>query len=85
MLRAVQQYRKKPAVVSAIQWTGTNVRDVKDFVGDEAIFDKRGVLYIATWEGAHEATEGDYIIRGVKGEFYPCKPDVFAETYELVG
>jgi len=43
-----------------------------------------GALYIPTLEGTHRANPGDWIIKGVKGEFYPCKPDIFAATYDLV-
>jgi hypothetical protein len=45
----------------------------------------RGGLIIKTLEGEHIATIGDYIIKGVSGEFYPCKPDIFEQTYEMVG
>ncbi len=81
------KYRKKPIVIEAVQWTGTNVDEVLGFIlaGGSA---RRGgsdhSLYIDTREGTMRADRGDWIIRGVKGEFYPCKPDIFAETYEQV-
>jgi len=67
------RYRKKPVVIDAVQWTGTNHRGRF-----------RGGLVIKTLEGEHLANIGDYIIKGVHGEFYPCKPDIFRETYEEV-
>jgi len=88
------KYRKKPVVIEAVQWNGTNLHDIIAFVGDSLryeIFDaawEAGVgvpcvrMKIKTLEGDHECSEGDYIIKGVNGEFYPCKPDIFAKTYE---
>lgn len=88
------KYRKKPVVIEAIQWTGLNLEEIKAFVGESLQYDiidtawevRKGAPYvnmkIHTLEGDHECTKGDYIIKGVKGEFYPCKPDIFAKTYE---
>ena len=76
----VKKYRKKPVVVDAIQWTGDNISEIMKWVGDNAYF--RDTLYIKTLEGVHRASVGDYIIKGIKGEFYPCKPDIFEKTYE---
>lgn len=72
------KYRKKPVVVEAVQWFK---------VGDHSAVtrymkDERG--WIETLEGGHIVTPGDYIITGVKGEHYPCKPDIFEMTYEPV-
>lgn len=92
------KYRKKPVVVDAMQWDGKNHRGMFDFLTgtiDKPMntFDKNfyidhnkvaGGLVIKTLEGEHIASIGDYIVRGVKGEFYPCKPDVFHLTYESV-
>jgi len=87
------KYRKKPVVVEAIQLRWDTWNEVCDFVAPEYFGggfhpdgdpDKIG-LYINTLEGRMEAVEGDYIIRGVNGEFYPCKPDIFEKTYEPVG
>src|SRR5690606_633802 len=80
--KMVKKYRKKPVVVEAIQWTGDNTSEIMKWIGDKAYF--RDTLYIKTLEGDHRASVGDYIIKGIKGEFYPCKPDVFEKTYELV-
>lgn len=77
----MNKYRKKPVIVDAIQWTGTNKVAVQHFVGRYLDLTPRG-LVIPTLEGDHFASVGDYIIKGVKGEFYPCKPDIFYKTYE---
>ena len=77
------KYRKKPVVIEAIQWTGHNISDICKFTDrDVNHLIVGGQLYIATLEGVHRASVGDFIIKGVKGEFYPCKPDIFAQTYE---
>lgn len=75
------KYRKKPVVIDAIQYDGFNVQTIKAFTDGDAVY-RQGVLIIKTLEGEHIASEGDYIIRGIKGEHYPCKPDIFAATYE---
>lgn len=76
-------YRKKPVVVEAVQWTGENHAEMCEFI-DPEVFEiiPRVGLVIHTLEGDHHASPGDYIIKGVNGEFYPCKPDIFAKTYE---
>ncbi len=84
------KYRKKPVVVEAIQWTGDNWEDVWDFINDEKgdirtyeqQLDK--TIKIRTLEGDMIASVNDWIIREIKGELYPCKPDIFEATYELV-
>lgn len=90
------KYRKKPVTIEAIKWNGLNVSDVDTFCGGKARIEindaawRAGVsgvhsdVFIDTPEGTHHASVGDYIIKGVHGEFYPCKPDIFAETYEQV-
>lgn len=77
-----QQYRKKPVVIEAIQFSG-NFCEIEDFVGGDAEF-RDGELIVATLEGPLRASPMDWIIKGIKGEFYPCKPDIFAATYEPV-
>lgn len=89
------KYRKKPVVVDAIQWDGLNLHDILSFVGDHITYEildtawevGKGRPYvfitIKTLEGDMKASVGDYIIKGVNGEFYPCKPDIFEKTYEL--
>lgn len=79
-------YRKKPVEVEAVQWDGTNETEIVLFMG--SMFRKNPIncyeLQIQTLEGLMTARVGDYIIKGIKGEFYPCKPDIFEATYELV-
>lgn len=92
-------FRKKPVVIEAVQWTGDNLRQIITFTDGppetrtahagmmwdqyEALVAAEG-LQIFTLEGSMRAAVGDWIIKGVKGEFYPCKPDIFAATYEAV-
>jgi hypothetical protein len=88
----MSQYRKKPVVIDAVQFDGTPESAVAVFdhfptipTGGRFVPEgdlSRGVLVIPTLEGDHTASAGDWIIRGVKGEFYPCKPDIFAATYD---
>lgn len=82
----IKTFIKKPVTVQAIQFTGDNLEEVVDFVGKDILFtlDSLGkpCLFINTLEGANNAFVGDWIIRGVKGEFYPCKPDIFELTYD---
>lgn len=83
-------YRKKPVEVYAVQWLGYNEDEIKAFCGNEVYFglltlaECKPCLIINTLEGVHYANIGDYIIRGVANEFYPCKPDIFEKTYEEV-
>lgn len=76
------KYRKKPVEIEAIRWTGENEFEVSRFVGRKMFFNDLREPVIETLEGNMRAKIGDYIIKGVAGEFYPCKPDIFAETYE---
>lgn len=93
----IKKYRKKPVVIEALQLTNNNILDVHIFIfRNNGIalyvgFDnwlkyenniKQNGLLIPTLEGEIRASIGDYIIKGVKGEFYPCKPDIFKLTYE---
>lgn len=79
------KYRKRPVEIDALQWTGNNISEICKFMKkDVAHLLVSGQLYIEKLEGAHHASAGDYIIKGVNGEFYPCKPDIFAKTYEAV-
>ena len=88
------RYRKKPVIIDAVQWTGANHREMYYFLEgkpDEHMdsvwknfrLDGQALLIIKTLEGDHKASINDYIIKGVNGEFYPCKPDIFHLTYEL--
>jgi hypothetical protein len=77
------KYRKKPVVIEAVQWTGDNGAEMHTFCPSAmATAAKNSPIYIPTLEGEMTAQVGDWIIRGVKGEYYPCKPDIFAATYE---
>ena len=78
-----KKYRKKPVVIEAIQWVGNNLSEIDNFIG-RTVYNKETTLVIHTLEGDMEASIGDYIIKGVNGEFYPCKPDIFDKTYEEV-
>lgn len=94
------KYRKKPVVIEAVQWNGTmaSTKKVIEFMGDKIhddfitqekfydhcnIVEKTGIQ-IKTLEGIMTASINDFIIKGVNGEFYPCKPDIFEKTYEIV-
>lgn len=94
------KYRKKPVEVEAFQYAGVRKSDqtnlgeylfnecpkwLSDAWDDGVMFkDETKNLYIKTLEGVMKVNIGDYIIRGVKGEIYPCKPDIFEQTYEKV-
>lgn len=80
----IKQYRKKPVVIEAIQWTGNNLNEIVMFTEKHNLQCGENELKIKTLEGNMIASLGDYIIKGVKGEFYPCKPDIFEQTYEEV-
>ena len=77
------KFRKKPVVIEAVQWTGDNYGEIKRFAKDVCWLCGH-VPVISTLEGEMSVSEGDWIIKGVNGEFYPCKPDIFEKTYELV-
>lgn len=77
------QYRKKPVVIDAVRWDGAIATAVA-FIKDEFSIDHgdNEALLIPTLEGVMRCDVGDWIIRGVKGEYYPCKNDIFEATYE---
>ena len=88
-------YRKKPVAIEAIQYTGDNGLEIKEW-SDGAAYESPvlepscanptgAYVQVKTLEGTMTGIVGDYIIRGVKGEYYPCKPDIFDKTYEKVG
>lgn len=78
------QYRKKPVVIEAMQITPDNVDELVEFCEGNLKSNPLVGVVIETLEGKMTVTIGDYIIKGVKGEFYPCKPDIFEITYESV-
>ena len=88
----VKKYRKKPIVIEALHFNSASIQianEIEKFVGKELGFnywltDGEMECIIPTLEGEMTASLGDYIIKGVSGEFYPCKPDIFNKTYEPV-
>ena len=83
------KYRKKPVVIEAVQFTGSNAFEVWAFMGRLDLIDNMDLHntdhpVIRTLEGTMNTSPGDWIIKGIAGEFYPCKPDIFAKTYEPV-
>ncbi len=94
----IKKFRKKPIVIEAIQWNGnTNRKEINAFVGKELEMKEFSMaayeagqgppsfsLFIETLEGKMEAIPNDWIIKGIEGEFYPCKSDIFEKCYEEV-
>lgn len=82
----MKKYRKKPVVIDAMQYLrAENISSCLDFC-PALVFNSEDNEYdIRTLEGNMRVSEGDYIIKGVRGEFYPCKPDIFEATYDIVG
>ena len=83
----MSKYRKKPVVIEARQYLDAqDVQELADWCGGKVVVEDgwETIININTLEGVMTVKEGDYIIQGVKGEFYPCKPDIFEETYEAV-
>ena len=87
------KYRKKPIVIEAIQLSWNTWNEMCDFVGVGKLVDGKPEgklggdniqLVIPTLEGLMTGNEGDFIIKGIQGEFYPCKPDIFEATYEKI-
>lgn len=78
------KYTKKPVEIEAEQWTGENVKEILNFCTTCFSYERGGeaVLAIATLEGTMTASKGDMIIKGVQGEFYACKKDIFDMTYD---
>ena len=84
----VLSYIKRPVVVQAIKYDGTNEKEVMAFLGPDyvanSVATRDGAIFVQTLEGVVIASVGDFLIRGIKGEHYPCKPDIFQATYDLV-
>lgn len=74
-------YRKRPFDVEVIKWTGDNYEEVGSFIPVEYRIFEHGVLRIATLEGWLKASRGDYIVKGIEGEFYPVKASIFERSY----
>lgn len=89
-----QKFRKKPVIIEAVQVPSNESLDLHEWVEKTMALEKwmedatfrlsRTGIHIQTLEGVMTASPGDWIIRGVKGEYYPCKPDIFEATYEVV-
>jgi hypothetical protein len=93
----VEKFRKKPIVIEAVQYNNLNIEEIEKFVGKKlhqelesetaylaGISPPKFSLTIQTLEGNYKAMPNDYIIKGIQGEFYPCKSDIFEATYEAV-
>ena len=87
----IKKYKKKPVVIEAIQFTNDNRNQVLSWLQSQQMNiyhsfykDSHPVIIIPTLEGEMRASIGDFIIKGVQGEFYPCKPDIFEKTYEQI-
>ena len=82
------RYRTKPCEIEAVEWNGSNISEINDFAEKSVLWlnDAKGnpILEILTLEGIMLTNVGDFIIRGLRGEYYPCKPDVFHRKYELI-
>jgi hypothetical protein len=76
-----KRFVKKPVVIEAVQWTGENRGEIAMFAMNHCVFNSEELI-IKTLEGAYKANVGDWIIKGIAGEFYPCKPDIFEVTYD---
>jgi hypothetical protein len=87
---AVSRYKKKPVEVDAVKFLDTpkRIHAISEWIGEDITVNyadpKNPTITIHTLEGDVKASHGDYIIKGIKGEFYPCKPDIFHETYSIV-
>jgi len=91
----MSKFRKRPIVIEAVQLHEHNLTELYNFLGitnrgsfldcGHGIDPTDGKFKITTLEGVHTASMGDYIIKGIQGEFYPCKPDIFKESYDEVG
>lgn len=84
MKNTVRQYRSKPKMIYAIQWDGGNEAQVLAFAkgGDAHHNPEFMTISLRTLEGVMTADVGDFIIQGIQGEFYPCKPEIFEKSYE---
>lgn len=80
----VIRYKTRPYEIEAIQWTGKNIIEILDWGQGNILWNDVDDLFIDTLEGRMKANINDYIIKGLRGEFYPCKPDVFEKKYEKI-
>ena len=88
----IKKYKKRPLIISAMKFNGDteSLHEAKEWLGcylmkvEENPLSGKWSCTIGTLEGPHICSPGDYIIKGIKGEFYPCKPDIFEKTYKEV-
>lgn len=84
----IKKYKNKPKIIEAVKWNGRNRKEVELFLIDTYLTTHFNTLKrhykIRTPEGNMIARKGDYIIKGIHGEFYPCKPDIFLDSYEEI-
>jgi hypothetical protein len=80
----VIRYKTRPCEIEAIQWTGKNIIEILDWGQGNILWNDVDDLFIDTLEGRMKADINDYIIKGLRGEFYPCKPNVFEKKYEKI-
>lgn len=76
-------YRKRPITIEARQYTGDNFPDLRDW-SEDLVALSEGDICVRTLEGRMRFDKGDYVIKGAHGEFYPCRKDIFEETYERI-
>ncbi len=85
----INKYKKKPVVIEAVQWTGNNYWEIEEFTQNNC-HDKGTILdnFLSIWNTLEDqwinCPVGHFVIKGLKGEFYPCEPEVFYNSYELV-
>jgi hypothetical protein len=82
----MKKYVKKPIPIEALQYLTTNLKEIQDFIGEfpNKFIATENILIINTLEGDHIVRHGDFVIKGIYGEFYPCKPDIFNDSYTEV-
>ncbi len=87
----INQFRKKPVMIEAVQVTGGNGTEITDWAATSKVRvvtvgerSRHELIEIETLEGTMRGNVGDWIIKGVNGEFYPCKPDIFEKTYDAI-
>ena len=82
---SILKIQAKPVIKEAVRFTKENIKECEEFCKDKLLYSHiRGDWYIYTLEGFMYLTEGDYIIKGLRDEYYPCKPDIFEKTYDII-
>lgn len=76
----VKQYKSKPKLISALEITNDNFDELKEFAGKD-VYMKDNKPYVQTLEGSYELKKGWFLIKGIAGEFYPCEPEIFSNSY----